>query len=97
VANSPRAAYLYGGTTILRPPTPGPGVTAVAVTGASLAVSVATAAPFVAAPRGAARRERGLGVTAGVLYGAADAATKAATASPGRGLLAVARSPGARA
>jgi hypothetical protein len=59
---------------------PGPGVAAAALMAAFLAVSAAAAAAFAAAPAGG-RRAHGLGVAAGVLYGAADAATKAATAA----------------
>jgi hypothetical protein len=58
---------------------PGPGVASVALMAAFLAIATAGAGAFAAAPAGG-RRAHGLGVAAGVLYGAADAATKAATA-----------------
>jgi hypothetical protein len=57
---------------------PGSGVAAAALMAAFLAVSTAAAAALAVAPAGR-RRAHGLGIAAGVLYGAADAATKAAT------------------
>jgi hypothetical protein len=72
---------------------PGAGIAAAGLMAAFLAVAAAPAAAFAAAPPGG-RRAHGLGVAAGVLYGAADAATKAATAALHTGgLLAAVLSP----
>jgi hypothetical protein len=71
----------------------GPGTAAAAAMAAFAAVAAAIAAAFATAPAGG-RRAHGLGIAPGVLYGAADAATKAATgALHAGGPLAVVLSP----
>jgi hypothetical protein len=67
-----------------------------AVPAASLAVSLALAAAFAAALAagvGGPRRARALGAAGGLLYGAADAATKAVTVDAHAGLAAAVTSP----
>jgi hypothetical protein len=95
-ASERRAVLLMVGALILLALGAGPagaGIAAAAAMAAFIAVAAAVATAFAAAPpRG--RRAHGLGVAAGVLYGAADAATKAAMgALHAGGLLAAVLSP----